>query len=297
MLPDAREHFRRLYSKLIDYLTTTFQTLDHYVLRWIFPVFTFLTAVLAFFLDISVDELKDRYPNWPGLLDQLEGLNLYFWLLTCASISAVGAIYNTIRSGSLRNRQRTINELNARVGAIAENIHEVMDNALRALCHKLEIDDGGTERVSLYIHNPDVKMFLPCGRFSYDPRLKQKGRTTLPDDKGCISLAWSNDWHFISNLPDPTTGRSYTDYMAANYNMPRPTTRSLRMKPRTIAAKRLSTDAGPVAVIVIESTKQARFLEADLRDKLNEVSPMYARLLVAFLPYIPDPQSARQVGL
>ena len=271
--------------------------LDHYLLRWLAPIFIFISLIIAYFLDIDIDTLKRVYPGWNGVWKQLDGLNLVYWLFLSTLIASLSSLYNAYRSRSLKLLNAQVQELQARIGAITENVPEVMDNALKAICKKLLVDESGDARVSIYIHNHERKTFVPCGRFSYDPVLRQKGRTELADDVGCIASAWRNEWHFVDNLPDPSAGRLYNDRMARDYNIPRDVSRRLRMKPRTIAAKRLSVEDTAVAVIVVESTRPDKYLEQELRGLIDELSPMYARLLIAFRPYIPDPGNAQKMGL
>jgi hypothetical protein len=124
------------------------------------------------FVDIDVDILRIRYPDWHGALDLLEGISLYSTLLLCAVVAFCGAAYNTFRSGSMSKLVKKNLELDQKIGGIAENIHVLFENVLFSLVAKLKLDDAGSERVSIYVYMAEESAFVPCGRYSHNPVLK-----------------------------------------------------------------------------------------------------------------------------
>jgi hypothetical protein len=205
--------------------------LDTWILRWVSAVFTSITVILAFFLDIDVSLLRKENPNWHGALDLLEGISLYKTLLVCAVISFFGAAYNTFRSGSISKLLKKNLELDQDIGKIAENIHVLFENVLFSLATKLNLDDAGSERVSIYVHMSEETAFVPCGRYSYNPEFKKKGRTSFATNQGCIERAWHLGWLFANDFPEDRNGREYRNHMLEHYNIPRNTTRGMKMRP------------------------------------------------------------------
>lgn len=269
---------------------------DYYVLRWMATLLPILLSLFSFLLDVEIDELRERYPNWPGLFNKLEGFELYriiFWI-AIATLLAGG--YNTLRQRRLFDLERKNQQLNAEIADITENIHSLFHTILYSLAVDLKLDQSGTDRVSIYVHQESAGLFIPCGRFSFNPIHKLKGRTQFSDKEGCIAKAWQFDWHYCDNFPDPADAKAYTDYMAAQYGMAKNVVRNLRMKPRTIAAKRISTQDQHYAVIVVESTIVERFAEGDIRKQLEAVSENYARMIRAVRKRIPDPIRAKELG-
>lgn len=271
--------------------------LDTWVLRWVSAVFTAITAILAFFLDIDVDILRIRYPGWHGALDLLEGISLYSALLLCAVVAFCGAAYNTFRSGNMSKLVKKNLELDQKIGGIAENIHVLFENVLFSLVAKLKLDDAGSERVSIYVYMAEESAFVPCGRYSHNPVLKQKGRTSLVADQGCIGHAWGDGWHFSNDFPEDRNGTEYREHMLNVYSIPRNVTRKMKMRPLAIGAKRIQVGTTPIGVIVVESSNRNAFDEGDLKEKLDENSDEFGRMISAIRSYIPDPKRAEEVGL
>ena len=272
-------------------------SLDTYLLRWIAPVLAPFTAAMAFFLDFDLDEIRKNYPNCTGAVDLFDVVNFYKALLWMAVVTAAGAVYNVMRQKSISKLTKENGALALELGGIAENILSLFEAVLLALASKLDLDEAGTERVSIYVHRPHSASFVPCGRFSHNPNLKKKGRSSLPDGEGCITRAWEEGWHFNNAFPCSTDERAYREYMKDEYNIPRNTTRRMKMKPQLIAAKRVSSYDVPVAVIVVESTQTGGLVEERLKDLLTELADEYGRMLSAVGKYIPDPHSAEEVGL
>lgn len=292
-----RRFFASSRRYAVSFARTVYFGLDTYMLRWVAPVLAPLTAALAFFLDFDLDEIRESYPNWKGAIDLFEGVNFYRVLLWMAGATAVGALYNVFRQKSMSKLKRENDELSLELGRIAENILSLFEAVLLALAAKLDLDEAGTERVSIYVHRPETGSFVPCGRYSHNPNLKKKGRSFLPDGEGCIARAWEEGWHFNDEFPCSSRTSAYTEYMKDQYNIPRNTTRRMKMKPQLIAAKRVSSYGVPVAVIVVESTQAGGLLEVDLKELLVELAEEYGRMLSAVDKYIPDPHSAEEVGL
>ncbi|WP_419268457.1 hypothetical protein [Paracoccus sp. T5] len=278
-------------------MSRIFRTLDGWVFRWVQPVGTSLTAFFSIFLSFNLEKVASKHPEWSGAFALLQGFNLYSIIVVCALAALVGTAYNFVRQRSVKRLHKEVRDLRDQLGAVVQNIPETLGVVLRGVGDQLPLNQTGGQRISLYVHKPSQNVFIPCGRFSYSPNLKRKGRTSFSDSKGCIGRAWEEDWHFMDNMPDPTSLSGYTDYMAKNYQMSREATRRLNMKPRMFAAKRIMIDADAIGVLVVESLYCEQFVEEELRQILEETTQPLARLLHGFLPHIADPNDPRRVGL
>ncbi len=245
---------------------------------------------------LDVEKLRVRYPRWQGPIDYLDSVPFYWNIMICVCIAFLGSMYNIIRT----NNVHKINEENQRLlqenGAIAENIHSLFAVILFGLAAKLNLSEAGSERVSIYVHRAEKGAFVPCGRYSHNPMLRERGRTKFPDSEGCISRAWQEGWHFANKFPEKD-GPEYVNYLLSEYRIPRNTSRSLKMVSRCIAARRINLGAIPIAVIVVESTRRDGLDEVRLREALDEISDEYARMISAVDAYIPDPWRAIEAGL
>lgn len=270
---------------------------DFWLFRWIGPFSTALLVPLALVLDMEIQVFREKYPNWPGLFNFVESVNFYKTILTFSIVALFGGLYGALRQKSIKALSKENSRLAYEVGAVVENIHSLFEGLLYSLSNKLQLDEAGTERVSIYVHRAKSHSFVPCGRFSHNPILKQKGRTSFPDNQGCIAKAWQEDWHFCNQFPDVTRTGQYIDYLLQKYQIPRNVGRSLKMKPALVAAKRISLNGSGVAILVFESTDRNRFTEAELRGRLSSVTEEYGRMILSIERYIPDPIIASEVGL
>jgi hypothetical protein len=211
--------------------------------------------------------------------------------------SFIGSIYNVWRTGDIRRLEDENIRLKNDNGAIAENILSLFEMVLHSLAVKLNLNEAGTERVSIYVHRSHDNSFVPFGRYSHNPQLKEKGRTRFPDSQGCIAKAWQEGWYFSRDFPEDRMGNAYVDFMLQRYNIPRNATRKMKMKPLSICAKRINVDTRPIAVIVIKSTRKDVLAEESLRSALSLLAEEYGRMIAAVDSYIPDPQKAQELGL
>ena len=173
----------------------------------------------------------------------------------------------------------------------------MFEGVLLTLATKLELEESGTERVSIYVYRSDAENFVPCGRFSHNPILKSKGRAVLPANQGGIAKAWEQGWHFNNAFPEDVESKAYREYIRDEYGIPRSTVRGFKMKPRCLAAKKIQANDRPVAVIVAESTEAGVLVEQDLQNLLAGIADEYGRMVAAVDKHIPDPNLAAEVGL
>ncbi|MGP9803533.1 hypothetical protein [Paracoccus sp. NSM] len=271
--------------------------LDRWVLRWISPISSVVLAVLVALLSVRIEDLRERYPRWPGLFDHFEGFPLYRLIIAVAVVAAVGSIYNVWRQRSLKKLRSEIDTLKKESGAVAENVYLLFENILIGLAHQLNLQPEGQERITIYVFNEKRREFVPCGRFSYNHELRKKGRTALPYESGGIKSAWETNWHFDNSFPDPARESDYREYNLTTYSVPRNTSRKLRMKPALLAGRRLSYNDRHVAVIVIESVRRDRFDERQLKEALDGVADQYGRMIGCIGVYVADPSRPSEVGL
>jgi hypothetical protein len=172
----------------------------------------------------------------------------------------------------------------------------LLDGLLRNLSKKLGFPTDGTTRISLYVHDESNRFFVPGGRYSSNPYFDRKGRTQFSDEEGCISKGWRHDWHFDAAVPDDTDEAA--KYHLENYGVADSTYRSLKMKPKLFAAKKIvDSDDRPVAVLVVESEKRDAFEESDLVRNMGEAAQDLASTICAVKDHIPLPNLAAEAGL
>ena len=182
---------------------------------------------------------------------------------------------------------------------LLENARAVCDGFLQDLATPLGFGSQGTnsERITLYLHDSN-RSFQPVGRFSFDQQWIKKGRTTYPDNQGCIGQAWKDGWHFCS-LPNADTDLDGWRTACVAQGVPKTTADRLNMKSALYCACTLKNSASPrpVGVLVVESTNANRYIENDLKAVLTDDRRSYvARLLEAMKPWLGDLGDAKKEG-
>jgi hypothetical protein len=175
----------------------------------------------------------------------------------------------------------------AAILSILQDVTTVVNGYLLGLANGvLEMSDD--DRVSLYIH--DGQRFVAIGRYSASPAHIKKGRTFLPENEGCLGKAWLDGQCCSPRLPEPGTSRYSTSQ--TELGLPLRTVDTLSMKPRFIYAHRIcsmySASKEPVGVLVIESTKRARFTQQALRSALRDQDSYLGTLIAVVRPHAPS---------
>jgi hypothetical protein len=153
-------------------------------------------------------------------------------------------------------------------------------------------------RLSLYIHDSDQRAFIPCGRYSTNPIFRAPGRTSYPENQGCIGQGWANGWHFDDKVPPANQAAARRVYNQKNYSVPDQVTDGIRMKSTQYASMRLNDALGAsVAVLVVEAMMPDHFAEAHLRATIESTAVDYARVIHEMRGYLPTPAKAAESGL
>ncbi len=167
-------------------------------------------------------------------------------------------------------RQR-LNEVEQAYATVVEQMRQqslaLCEPQLQALANSLNFTDR--ERISVYKH--EHKQFLMLGRYSKNPRYNERGRSSYPEDQGCIGRAYFNEEAFDDNMPDPQPGLgAYCDHQINEWGIPKNVCESFTMKSRNIAAFALddATRTRRIAVIVFESADPNRLNMDELRSSL-----------------------------
>lgn len=258
------------------------------------PFLAFIALVSGAIMSFDYKEMRLEYPRWPGLFDALESSNV-FWLFIISS--GLGLLLGLI----LSRREKTLVKLKTELqkqqdekGEIGNNIIILFDGLLLNLSRKLDVARGVDFRISLYVHDAEKKRFIPCGRYSPNPTLSSPGRTSYPDDQGCIAEGWKRAWHFDNEVPP--SGRQRKDYNQKHYGVPDIV--QARMQSCLYAVRRLDDALGtPVAVLVVEATNSNQFEHDVIRGKLDEVADDFARMVHNLKSFIPNPANAAESGL
>lgn len=264
---------------------------------WVQPFAAFIALVTGSLLTYEFAAWRNKYPSWSGPLDWIEGLMPLVFVVSAGTALAAGLI-GTRRSKKVTELYNQLQEQRGQIAEVGNVIVILFDGLLLNLANKLELDQGSQARLSLYVHDAERRAFIPCGRYSRNPDFIQPGRTTYPDDQGCIAVGWRKGWHFDNQIPPESQAVARRTYNLRNYSIPEWTTDSIRMKSTLYAVKRLDNLEGKaIAVLVVEAINPDHFTEADLRDTINGSINDYARVIHELRAYVPNPAKAAESGL
>jgi len=222
------------------------------------------------------------------------------WIICILVFSIIGiftlALNKRIREKSYKALQKDLNEANSQLDRVSENIHNMFDGVVLSLSRKFRFSKSTKARISLYINDEEKSRFVPCGRYSPDPTLSKKGRSSFSHGQGCIWKSWENDFHFDNQIPARTT--AFNSYQLREYGIPVETCEILQMKPRLIAGKRIDDLFDkPIAVLILESKDPNGFTEQEIRTIFESSCEDLSRLILTMQDYIPIPSDAEDVGL
>lgn len=266
---------------------------------WMQVAFPTLMGVSASFLDYNPDYMQNDHPIRHALLSEwvLPSLPCILFLSVIAHIWVL--IIQQIAKPKLSKLMKELSEATDKSRIISENVSELFDGYLYRLAAKLGFGSKSTncERITLYIHDKD-NSFIQCGRYSANPQYKGVNRATYSDGEGCIAKGWQNGWHFDNSFPCPEDDRGgYIDYCLSEYSIQRNTTKKIKMKSRLYAVSCVKKNEEPFAVIVVESLNMDRFSEDTLKTTLEEQSDYLGHIVCVLRDYIPEPNTARSLGL
>jgi len=177
---------------------------------------------------------------------------------------------------------------------IANNIKALFDGVLYHLATGKLLFKTDCSRVTLYIHDK-VDKFISFGRYSTNPKFRNPGRSEYPDDKGAISHAWNDGWHFINNTEG---GFDFVNFNKNTYGLTADVLKKIKMKSRMYGAMRIDNQRGEqIAIILVESTDGSRFLEDELKSILKHEITFISELIMQLKEYIPMSISAKEKGL
>lgn len=230
-------------------------------------------------------------PSWGGPISLLPAvIQFAFWVsLAVLVIISISRLFSGSKFKELQDRAKKAQELE---DLISENINQLVNGILLSLAHQLALQDGDHSRLSLYVAS-EADQFSLLGRFSTNPNYGGAGRRQIPRGEGCLARAWGEGWHYNADLG---SGAVFNQN-CRKYGMSIAAIQALQMRPRTIAALRISDGNGqPLAALVFECTKANRFGEIALRDSLKQFSVFFEHAIPKLQPHIPQLNTAADRG-
>jgi hypothetical protein len=274
-------------------MLTTFRDL---LAKWVAPACSVLLAALTLIGEHDFGEQRQRYPDWKGLWDILDGAWTFPAIVITAGVIVILAVINIRYSNSLTSLKERLDEEIQKSSQIAENISFIVDGLLLGIARKLNYSRNGTCRISLYIKIEDRNEFVFVGRFSWNPELQRKGRNTFLADQGCIAKGWQHEWFFDASVPD--NNEDANRHHQKNYNVPIAVSANLKMRAKLYAVRKILNKLDrPIGVLVIESTNREAFTEEFLKRELDQVAEDWGAFIHILVKYLPQPGIARGVGL
>lgn len=256
---------------------------------WLLPVFSSIGVIASAFLTYDFATLYAYAPNWEHQIDIIK-----FWTPACLLLSQAALLFLSIiqatRSNSIRKLETRLKNHEDKINFISNNIEMLVNGILLNISSKLSLARGESSRMTIYVHNGRGS-FISFGRYSTDPTFSGRGRPLLPDNAGCISHAWANDWCYEPDLKYKDLRQKYGISSKEEYQ-------TMRMKSKFYAVKRIDTSNGrtPVAVLVFESIAPNRFTERQVKSILDNEESYLAEIIGCLKDHIPDPQDAEKRG-
>lgn len=223
------------------------------------------------------------------------------------SLTIVGALASwkrskriTLLEATATNAQKMRDDLQNGYSELVEQHQSICQDLIRVLLSSIaaRMEFGDSERISLYGHNGTE--FLLVGRFSKHPEYAKTGRSSYPDNQGCIGRAWHDGSCFVDNLPDPLTEkRRWAEVLEQEWGIPKRVSNGLAMKSRCLAACAFdhSSQGRRIAVIVLESVRQNRMGPKKIDECLSAPErPQLVRFIEIMETFEPNPDYARDEG-
>jgi hypothetical protein len=277
-------------------LKTVLVWLDRFNVRWISPALTAAVSICAFVASYDFSEFSKSYDGLSTVWNFLSGNAPDFALLIVGPLSIASALRVRSLQPSIKSLEDDRDFHKSRADKIGETILIFFDGVLLNFSRKLKFNDDSTIRISIYLHHEKEQCFIPCGRYSSNPVLQKKGRTRFPDTEGSIAKAWQAGWHFDNLFPENDKERK--KYNFKHYSIPESSLKSLKMQTRLIATHRVRDfDHRPIAVIVVESTRNDAFSEEHVKALMSEEAIALGKMMHDLKEHIPTPQEAESWGL
>lgn len=250
---------------------------------WLIKFNPFISISVIFLLATSNSGFRFSVWFWAAVL----------YAIISASISFMSFPYHK----TMDSLEKKLKESNTKLDEVAGNIPYLFDGILINLWNRLGFKPEHQARISIYVHHDAAKHFTPCGRYSSNPEFKRQRRTQYPDGQGYIWEGWQNGWHYNDNFP--TSYKSYLRYNEKKYNVPRETSKNIRMRPSFCAIKCLKDrDHNPHAVMVVEGEKKlCHITPKELEARLESLAPDYAHMIRVLRGYIPSSEDAEEEQL
>lgn len=258
------------------------------------PLLTVLTVVLGPFLNLELQRLLDRYPNWTGLIEFWRDYDIVVFLFFAIALLLITILQKVREPDGFALRSNN-EKLRNQVKSFSENIWAVFDGQMLSYAEKLGFSADSQSRLSIYVHNSDTEQFIPCGRYSPNPMFRKKGRTFYPDNVGGISIGWQQAWHFDNQYPEDI--KKHEEYCNEKAGLAPSVHAMLTMKSRLYAFYRIETEDRQLGVAVYESMDKEAFEEEELKELMQDIGKNFARLILDVEQYIPQPETAREIGL
>ncbi|MBD2058114.1 hypothetical protein H6F88_19205 [Oculatella sp. FACHB-28] len=240
-----------------------------------------------------------------GSIPEIQRDGLRWFTTPTGRVFAISAALTTAGTiGSFKETEK-IEALEKEIANL-ESLLELRTNFFQTIRKLLEqfaneMNFSGTERISVYFHD-GVDKFVPIGRYSENPVFQRIGRSSYPENEGCIGRAWHDGQGeaFVDDLPDPNHQLSdYLERVKRDWRINKEVVKRFVMKSRTYYGCAIKSEELPtrrIAVIIIESTEEKAFEKAALKSKMN--SSFYFNtlrqfiILTSFIKLSPDQAKA-----
>lgn len=218
-------------------------------------------------------------------------------ILASTCISGVNAYFQKTR----KSLEEELSTAKTKLDEVAGNMDYLFRGLLVDLWRQMRLKSEHQARISIYVHHKDADsregLFTCCSRYSRNPRLEKRGRSSYPDQQGYIKEGWENGWHYDDQFPpDEEACRQYHEN---KYGIPPEILRNFKLLARFAVVQRLDdNESNPQAVIVIEGrAKPARLEEMRVKNQLKELAPSYAHMVKVLWNHISLPEEAKEKEL
>ncbi|MDQ4119834.1 MAG: hypothetical protein M3209_00020 [Acidobacteriota bacterium] len=276
----------------------------HAVADWFYDhVLDFLLYILPFLFTISQflfsEEGQRRLTSEPK--NQATVSNVGFWGMWIIGIGFVlTVILHASKQKKFSKLEENLRSSNSELEGLKQDFLDMSEGLVRSLAQKLEFGSRRDciERITVYGFDRKTEVFIPFGRFSYDPELDKKGKDFYPNDKGCISKAWRKGHHFDNGFPPYEGNEPAYNTQARKYGYTREEVKQMRMHSSLFFGWRVFDTAGEnsLAVIIIEATDSNRWTEQELLDFFEKEKRTLRVIMQRLAPRLPSMSNANNEG-
>jgi hypothetical protein len=274
------------FHKFIMYFNSAYKCLS--------PFINALILLSSAFLQYNVTTLIRRYPSWAPMINKISDYlpDVVIWTV---GINFILSLVDSVCSDTIKKLMVELSEEKQKNKLITSNVKNLFEGYLLQLAtHKIGFGKNNkvSDRITLYLHDGSSK-FIPFGRYAVNPKFSSPGRTEYPDNEGCISKGWQHGWYFQSNMGNT---RNYTRKSEELYNITPYILSKMKMHSKFYAVKRIENNGKPIALLVVESLEKNRFIENEIKQKLEQEESFIAELIRKLESYIPKPSNAKSRG-